>query len=130
MDSVLHWVTQVPGLWWSGLSFFVGLLVGHRLQLGLARRLDRQAAREVIRAWVIDQGGFPDQPVRRPSDTQFDAFASRISKRQRKRLGAACRGLTASWTMHQDAAGQLSYTVDRELYLRSMSTLLDITKPE
>lgn len=130
MDAVLHWVTQVPGLWWSGLSFFVGLLIGHRLQLGLARRLDRQAAREVIRAWVIDQGGSPGAPVRRPSDMQFDAFASRISKRQRKRLGAACRGLTASWTLHQDAEGHPHYTVDRELYLRSMSTLLDITKPE
>lgn len=130
MDSLLHWITQVPGLWWSGLSFFVGLLVGHRLQLGLARRLDRQAAREIIRAWVIDQNGSPSQPVRRPSDTQFDAFASRISKHQRKRLGAACRGLTATWTMHQSDTGMVHYTADRELFLRSMLTLLDITKPE
>lgn len=62
----------------SILTFLVGLLLGHRLQLQRDRRKEFNVAAEPIRQWALLLREADHHPPNKPSKVESDAFAQVI----------------------------------------------------
>lgn len=88
----------------SLLTFFLGLLLGHWLQLERDRRKEFNEAAEPVRGWVLKQIESPNFMGKRLTAAELDAFLVRLPTKKRSEFERL-------WSQHQADMRRISQAV-------------------
>ena len=113
----------------SLLTFFLGLALGNRLQIGRDRRKELNEAAKPIRSWLLAEAESPSPYRKRPSTDEIDLFARCLSfwKRSAFLESFARQDEIRNRAQTQDGSGQVSYGNEEEIR-KSVKKCLAYTK--
>jgi hypothetical protein len=122
----------MSALAWSGLSFFLGLLIGHWLAIGRDRRKEFNDSAYPVRAWILYQITYPEigyQPA--PKLSEMDALLQRLSARDRERFEKKWRSMAREFrlsTIVDPESGARTYTQNPRV-LELLHEMEPMTRP-
>ncbi len=103
-------------LMWSGLSFLLGLLLGHWLALGRDKRREFNEAAAPIRRWAARHVSDPrNHAGEMPTDAEIDAFSQRLGWWNRRKFDRAKATVSSGYQYSEynpETGGQELYIDD------------------
>jgi len=102
----------MSALAWSAFSFFLGLLLGHRLALGRDKRKEFNELAAPLQEWVFWLEKNAIEYKNPPPSGKVAAFTARLSKRQRQTVEEAIRVIESEYENKRriNGSGYVVYT--------------------